>query len=91
MFLTIDYDMLDIISVPYKSPIVTNGEWRLPVTKKNSFMMQDPLLAIKERASSIEFMKIKYHCLIKTSIPYSSTIVRSHVGIAGFLTKIVNL
>ena len=49
--LTIDYDMLDILSVPFSSPIVINGKWRVPVTKKNSFMMQDAVLAIKERAS----------------------------------------
>ena len=54
--LTIDY-MLDILSVPYSSPIVINGKWRIPVTKKNSFMMQDAILAIKERASSTQIMK----------------------------------
>ena len=52
--LTIDNDMLDILSVPYISPIVINGKWRVPVTKKNSFMMQDAILAIKERASSTQ-------------------------------------
>ena len=52
--LTIDNDMLDILSVPYSSPIVINGKWRVPVTKKNSFMMQDAILAIKERASSTQ-------------------------------------
>ena len=55
--LTIDYDKLDILSVPYSSPIVINGKWRIPVTKKNSFMMQDAKLAIKERASSTQVMK----------------------------------
>ena len=35
-FLTIDY-MHDITSVPHNSPIATNGEWRVPVTKKNTF------------------------------------------------------
>ena len=55
--LTIDYDMLDILSVPYSSQIFINGKWRIPVTKKNSFMMQDAILAIKERASSTQVMK----------------------------------
>ena len=32
--LTIHYDMLDILSVPYTSPIATNGKWRVPVMKK---------------------------------------------------------
>ena len=32
--LTIDYDMLDILSVPYGSPYVSKGKWRAPVTKK---------------------------------------------------------
>ena len=49
-FLTIDYDMLDMLSVTYSSPIATDGKWRVPVTKKNLFMTQDELLAIKERA-----------------------------------------
>ena len=48
--LTIDYDMLDILSVPYSSPIVINGKWRVPVTKFFLFMTQDELLAFKERA-----------------------------------------
>ena len=52
--LTTDNDMLDILSVPYSSPIVINGKWRVPVTKKNSFMMQDAIFAIKERASSTQ-------------------------------------
>ena len=55
--LTIDYDMLDILSVPYSSPIVMNGEWRVPVMEKNLFMMEDELLAIKERAVLIHIMK----------------------------------
>ena len=55
--LTIDYDMLDILSVPYGSPYVSKGKWRAPVTKKNSFMMQDAVLATKERASSFQVMK----------------------------------
>ena len=33
-FSTIDYDMLDMLSVTYSSPIATNGKWRVPVTKK---------------------------------------------------------
>ena len=52
--LTIDYDIIDILSVPFSSPIVINGKWRVPVAKKNSFMMQDTVLAIKERASSTQ-------------------------------------
>ena len=32
--LTIDYDMLDILSVPYSSQIFMNGKWRVPVTEK---------------------------------------------------------
>ena len=39
--LTIDYDMLDILSVPFSSPIIINGKWRAPVTKKNLFVVQD--------------------------------------------------
>ena len=52
--LAIDYDMLDILSVPYSSPIVINGKWRVPVTKK---LIYDARLAIKEKASSIQVMK----------------------------------
>ena len=37
-FLTIDYDMFDILSVPYSSPIVINGKWRVPVMKKKLIM-----------------------------------------------------
>ena len=33
--LTIDYDRLDKISVPYSSPIFISGKWRVPVIKKN--------------------------------------------------------
>ena len=57
--LTIDYDMLDILSVPYSSPFVNIGKWRVPKMKKNLFMMEDELLAIKERAALIKFMKKK--------------------------------
>ena len=32
--LTNDYDMLDILSVPYSSPIVIRGKWRVSVTQK---------------------------------------------------------
>ena len=55
--LTIDYAMLDILSVPYSSPIVMNGKWRVPKMKKNFFMMEDELLAIKEKAALIQIMK----------------------------------
>ena len=55
--LTIDYDMLDILSVPYSSPIVMKGKWRVPKMKKNLFMMEDELLAIKERVALIQIMK----------------------------------
>ena len=36
--LTIDYDMLDILSVPYSSLIVTNGTWRVPKMKKKTYL-----------------------------------------------------
>ena len=55
--LTIDYDMLDILSVPYSSPVVIRGKWRIPKMKKNILMMEDELLAIKERAALIQIMK----------------------------------
>ena len=45
-------------------------------------MMEDELLAIKERAALIQIMK--------KQIPYSSTIVRGHVGVIAFQTKIDN-
>ena len=32
--LTIDYDRLDIKSVPYSSPIVISGKWGVPVMNK---------------------------------------------------------
>ena len=32
--LTIDYDMLDILSGPYSSPIVIRGKWRVSMTQK---------------------------------------------------------
>ena len=35
--LTIDYDMLDILSVPYSSPIVISGKWRVSVTQKKTY------------------------------------------------------
>ena len=52
--------------------------------KKNLFMMEDELLAIKERAALIKFMKKK------TNTPYSSTIVRRHVVVLAFQKKIDN-
>ena len=36
--LTIDYDMLDILSGPYSSPIVIRGKWRVPVMKKKPYL-----------------------------------------------------
>ena len=36
--LTIDYDMLEILSVPYSSPIVMNGKWRVPKIKKKTYL-----------------------------------------------------
>ena len=32
--LTIDNDKLDILSVPFSSPVIINGKWRAPVTTK---------------------------------------------------------
>ena len=54
--LTIDYDMLDILSVPYSSPFVINGKWRVPVMEKK-LMMQDELLAIQLTLSSNKVVK----------------------------------
>ena len=54
--LTIDYDMLDILSVPYSSPVVIRGKWRVSVTQKKN-MMEDELLAIRERASRLQVIK----------------------------------
>ena len=85
--LAIDYDMLDILSVPYSSPIVINGKWRVPVTKK---LIYDARCNISNQGKSIvnsSILKIKYHCLNTTSIPYSSTIVRRHVGVTVFQIK----
>ena len=48
--LTIDYDMLDILSVPYSSPIVINGKWRVPVTKK---LIYDARCKISNQGKSI--------------------------------------
>ena len=50
---TIDEDKLDILSVPYSSPFVNIGKWRIPKMKKNILIMEDELLAIKERAALI--------------------------------------
>ena len=48
--LTIDYDMLDILSVPYGSPIVSKGKWRVPVTKK---LIYDARCNISNQGKSI--------------------------------------
>ena len=50
---TIDEDKLDILSIPYSSPFVNIGKWRIPKMKKNILIMEDELLAIKERAALI--------------------------------------
>ena len=55
--ITTDYDKLDNLSVPYSSPFVNIGKGGVPKKKKNLFMMEDELLAIKERASLIQIMK----------------------------------
>ena len=56
--LTIDYDMLDILSGPYSSPIVIRGKWRVSMTqKKNLSMMEDEFLAIRERSSRLQVIK----------------------------------
>ena len=84
--LTIDH-MLDIISVPYSSPIVINGKWRVPVMEKK-LMMQDELLAIQLTLSSNKVVKNLVRQIGSTSaIPYSSTIVRRHVGVPAFQIK----
>ena len=49
--LTIDYDMLDILSVPFSSPIVINGKWRVPVTKKK--LIYDARCSISNQGKSI--------------------------------------